>query len=254
MDQDRFRSGQLSTNYIEDEFPEGFHGLAPNPWQRDLIAATAAYMHWTLSARARMSGVGSAGEPRQDWVIVSASSRRVTRLTPREGGLNLLFIDDDRKSHPGPRRLAARRAVVPRSISTAGTSPPRSPPPPEGFVIRHRAASALVLVLTPVSADLHERLPAKIAPDTSRLVLSPMPGLVVAAEVSEGEKVSEGQVLFIIEAMKMQNIIRAERDGVLRLSRRRPATAWRPTTCWWSSPDTVAAASFATRLRAVGSK
>jgi propionyl-CoA carboxylase alpha chain len=63
---------------------------------------------------------------------------------------------------------------------------------------------------------MHERLPAKIAADTSKLVLSPMPGLVIAAEVGEGDKVSEGQVLFIVEAMKMQNIIRAECDGVLR--------------------------------------
>jgi propionyl-CoA carboxylase alpha chain len=90
-------------------------------------------------------------------------------------------------------------------------------PAAEGFVIRHQAASSSVLVLTPVSADLHERLPAKIPIDTSRLVLSPMPGLVIAAEVSEGDNISEGQVLFIVEAMKMQNIIRAERDGILRV-------------------------------------
>ncbi len=215
MDQDRFRSGQLSTRYIEDEFPGGFHGLAPSPWQSDLIAATAAYMHWTLAARALMAGCGSAGKPRQDWVIVSGSSRRAARLTPRDGGLDLLFVEDGRRVtldqvawRPGGALFRGRFDGQDFTATVA--------PAPEGFVVRHRAASALVLVLTPVSADLHERLPAKIAPDTSRFVLSPMPGLVIAAEVGEGDRVSEGQVLFIVEAMKMQNIIRAERDGVLR--------------------------------------
>jgi propionyl-CoA carboxylase alpha chain len=70
-----------------------------------------------------------------------------------------------------------------------------------------------VLVLTPISADLHQRLPPKAAPDTSRLVVSPMPGLVVSMDVVEGEEVKEGQVICVIEAMKMQNIIRAEREG-----------------------------------------
>jgi propionyl-CoA carboxylase alpha chain len=90
-------------------------------------------------------------------------------------------------------------------------------PAAEGYRVRHRAAAAHVLVLSPNSADLHERLPPKKAADTSRMVLSPMPGLVVAVEVETGQTVSAGQTLFVIEAMKMQNIIRAERDGVLKV-------------------------------------
>ncbi|MGH7016199.1 MAG: acetyl-CoA carboxylase biotin carboxyl carrier protein subunit, partial [Caulobacteraceae bacterium] len=69
------------------------------------------------------------------------------------------------------------------------------------------------LVLTPFLADLHQRLPVKAAADTSRQVLSPMPGLVVSVEVGEGEEVKAGQALLVVEAMKMQNIIRAEREG-----------------------------------------
>ena len=79
-----------------------------------------------------------------------------------------------------------------------------------------------MLVLTPVSADLHERLPPKKAVDTSRLVISPMPGLVVAVEVVAGQDVKAGQTLCVIEAMKMQNIIRAERDGVLKTVSAKP--------------------------------
>jgi propionyl-CoA carboxylase alpha chain len=71
-------------------------------------------------------------------------------------------------------------------------------------------------VLTPLSADLHQRLPVKAPPDTSRLVISPMPGMVVSVDVVQGEEVKHGQVVCVIEAMKMQNIIRAERDGVIK--------------------------------------
>jgi propionyl-CoA carboxylase alpha chain len=87
----------------------------------------------------------------------------------------------------------------------------------EGFIIRHRAASTRVLVLTPASAELHERLPARAPADTSRLVVSPMPGLVVSMDTAAGQEVRAGQVLCVIEAMKMQNIIRAERDGLIKL-------------------------------------
>ena len=73
-----------------------------------------------------------------------------------------------------------------------------------------------MLVLTPVSATMHDRLPEKQAADTSKLVVSPMPGLVVSIEAVPGQTVREGEIVCIIEAMKMQNIIRAERDGVVK--------------------------------------
>jgi propionyl-CoA carboxylase alpha chain len=72
-------------------------------------------------------------------------------------------------------------------------------------------------VLTPISADLHGRLPPRKIADTSRLVVSPMPGLVVSIEVNAGQEVKAGETLCIVEAMKMQNIIRAERDGVIKV-------------------------------------
>jgi propionyl-CoA carboxylase alpha chain len=89
-------------------------------------------------------------------------------------------------------------------------------PLPEGFRVRHRAAAAHVLVLTPRSAELHEKLPPKLAADTSKMVLSPMPGLIVTLDVESGQAVTAGQQVAVIEAMKMQNILRAERDGVVK--------------------------------------
>jgi propionyl-CoA carboxylase alpha chain len=89
-------------------------------------------------------------------------------------------------------------------------------PAPEGFTIRHRAAKARVLVLTPRSAELHDKLPERQPADTSKLVLSPMPGLVVSMDVAVGQTVREGEIVCVLEAMKMQNIIRAERDGAVK--------------------------------------
>jgi propionyl-CoA carboxylase alpha chain len=86
----------------------------------------------------------------------------------------------------------------------------------DGFDIRHRAVRARVRVLSPRLAELHARLPIKVAADTSKLIQSPMPGLVVAIPVVVGQEVKTGETVAIIEAMKMQNILKAERDGVVK--------------------------------------
>jgi propionyl-CoA carboxylase alpha chain len=213
MDQARFASGQLSTNYITDEFPNGFQGLAPSSSQLDLMTAVACAMHRTLAARARYGGA-AALEGRSEWEVVIGSGRRCVRLCDRGEVLAIELVDEGRTVlldaldwRPGKPMFRGRLDGAEFTATVA--------PAPEGFAIRHRAATARVLVLTPVSADLHQRLPAKTPPDISRLVISPMPGLVVSMDVKEGEEVKEGQVICVIEAMKMQNIIRAERDGMI---------------------------------------
>jgi propionyl-CoA carboxylase alpha chain len=216
MDQDRFASGVLSTNYIADEFPGGFQGLEATPWQRDLIAATACAMHRAVAARALRIGDGLTSPlTRTDWAVVTGGARREVRLSGEGDTLAVEFLGEGRKLvleaidwRPGSPVFRGRLDGRPFTATVA--------PAPEGFVIRHRAARARVLVLTPASADLHQRLPAKSPPDTSRLVVSPMPGLVISMDVAQGEEVKEGQVLCVIEAMKMQNILRAERDGVIK--------------------------------------
>ncbi|MEM6626961.1 MAG: biotin/lipoyl-containing protein, partial [Pseudomonadota bacterium] len=86
----------------------------------------------------------------------------------------------------------------------------------EGYLVRYRGVSAIVNVFTPRAAELHARLPEKEAPDTSKMVLSPMPGLVVSMDVEMGQSVKSGEAVCIVEAMKMQNIIRASADGVVK--------------------------------------
>ena len=216
MDQPRFQSGKISTNYIVDEFPDGFAGTAPTPFQTDVMTAAAAYMHRLLAARARKVGNGLAGPlARTEWVVVVGKAARAVRLIEDAGGL-LIEVEGEGRTiglaavnwRPGKALFRGELDGVPFTIAVE--------PAAEGFTIRHRAAKARVLVLTPLSADMHARLPEKKAADTSKLVISPMPGLVVSIEAVAGETVREGEVVCVIEAMKMQNIIRAEHDGVVK--------------------------------------
>ena len=210
MDQPRFRSGQLSTNYIKDEFPEGFQGLPPSAEQRDLIAAVALSMHRTLLARA------APDQLRQDWIVVVGHEQRQVHVGgPGDNRGDGLSIESEGRTlhlehvrwRPGQPSFRAR---IDGRDFTATVKPAA-----EGFVIRHRATTLHVLVLTPRTAELHEKLPPKVAADTSKMVLSPMPGLVVTLDVAIGQQVRAGEAVAVIEAMKMQNIIRAERDGVV---------------------------------------
>ena len=207
MDQPRFRSGKLSTNYIKDEFPEGFQGLPPSDDQRDLMSAVALAMHRAQLARA------APDQLRTDWVVVSGLKSLAMSASAVDGGLTIqadgrrLRLEDIRWR---PGQSVFRGNLDGRDFTVAVK------PAAEGFVIRHRATTLRVLVLSPRSAELHQKLPPKKAADTSKMVLSPMPGLVVSVDVTEGQSVRTGEVVAVLEAMKMQNILRAERDGVVK--------------------------------------
>ena len=208
MDQDRFRSGNLSTNYIRDEFPDGFHGTEATTFQRDVMAAVACAMHRILLGRA------DPDQLRADWIVIENGERRPVRVA-NGAALTVAFTDDGRTLtladmvwRPGRPTFSATLDGTPFTVQVR--------PAPEGFVIRHRGAQAHVLVLTPRSAELHGKLPPKTAADTSKMVLSPMPGLVVSIDVTAGQEVKTGEVVAVLEAMKMQNILRAERDGTVK--------------------------------------
>jgi propionyl-CoA carboxylase alpha chain len=221
MDQERFRSGAISTRYIADEFAGGFHGAAPTDRQLDILTAAAVWMQQLLNARARRNkarrgGAESFTPPvRSDWVVVIGEARRRVRLTDLHDALGVELLDEDRTLRLAdvdwrPGQVLFRGALDGTPFGVEAR------PAAEGFIIRHRAAKARVLVLTPVSAELHDRLPKRAAPDTSRLIASPMPGLLVSLDVVAGQAVKAGETVAVIEAMKMQNIIRAERDGVVK--------------------------------------
>jgi propionyl-CoA carboxylase alpha chain len=209
MDQDRFRKGTLATSYIKDEFPEGFQGTAPTDFQADLMAAVGCAMHRTLTRRA------SPQLDRDDWVVVAGADTRTVRLSNGGDSFKVELPETGRVLsltdiawRPGQPLFRGKLDGVAFTVAVK--------PAAEGFVIRHRACTLKVLVLTPRSAELHHKLPPKKAADTSKMILSPMPGLVVTLDVEVGQQVRSGEQVAIIEAMKMQNIIRAERDGVVK--------------------------------------
>jgi propionyl-CoA carboxylase alpha chain len=209
MDQARFQSGQLSTSYIKDEFPDGFHGLKPDARQTGVLIAVATAMNEILAEQD--------GDPsdRTEWVVLidrephgvtleyDADEALLLALTAG-GELRLSDID----WRPGLAQFQATLDGEPFTAEVRRVA--------DGFDIRHRAARARVRVLRPRLADLYARLPEKQAADTSKLVLSPMPGLVVSIPVSVGQEVKTGETVAIIEAMKMQNILKAERDGLVK--------------------------------------
>jgi propionyl-CoA carboxylase alpha chain len=180
------------------------------------MTAAAAFMHRKIAARARLAGNGLAGPlTRTEWKVAVGHDKRTVSLIEQDGVLDIGLPAENRSLrlasvHWRPGQALFRGALdgTPFTVTVE--------PAAEGFTIRHRAAKARVLVLTPLSAELHDRLPEKPKADTSKLIISPMPGLVVTMDVAEGQTVREGEIVCVIEAMKMQNIIRAEREGVVK--------------------------------------
>jgi propionyl-CoA carboxylase alpha chain len=219
MDQPRFRSGNISTSYIKDEFPDGFHGLLPDRRQTDILIATATAMN-EIAAEA-------SGDPsdRIDWIVMVAPQGATASGPGEAHGVTLGYDDDEALTldlagedrvlkladidwRPGLAQFRATLDGIPFTAEVARVA--------DGWSIRHRAARARVRVLTPAVAALYARLPEKVAADTSKLIQSPMPGLVVSIPVTVGQEVKAGETVAIIEAMKMQNILKAERDGVVK--------------------------------------
>ncbi|NBB14843.1 acetyl-CoA carboxylase biotin carboxylase subunit [Caulobacter sp. SLTY] len=206
MDHPRFRSGKLATSFIADEYPEGFLGAPPSDETLDVLTAAASAMH-----QIQVSRIGAS--KRGDWVVVIGHRQIPIRLDATDDGMTIALGDrslelTDLAWRPGQPLLRGKLDGKAFTVTVK--------PAAEGFVIRHRATSTKVLVLTPRSAELHTKLPERKPADTSKMIISPMPGLVVSMDVELGQQVREGEVVCVIEAMKMQNIIRAERDGVVK--------------------------------------
>lgn len=215
MDHPRFVSGDITTAFIAEEYPEGFMGVTLPEEALRAIAASSAAMHRVAEIRrTRVSGRMDNHERHvgEDWVVsLQGKSFGVVVAADREGA-TVRFEDGDMlrvTSDWTPGDQLARlnvdgRALVLKVGKVSG-----------GFRIRTRGADLKVHVRTPRQAELAALMPEKLPPDTSKLLLCPMPGLIVKVNVSEGDEVQEGQALCTVEAMKMENILRAERKGVV---------------------------------------
>ena len=218
MDQERFREGRLTTGYIAEEFPEGFHGAEGEfaDWYVLDIVGTAAMMMMRRENRL------SAREAEQHW-HVRVSGIGDYRVALREKGLETRVdwggpegqsMDQDTavRFDWAPGDTLAKVEWAAKVESAEGHAAVlKVTPTTSGFRIRYRGADFKVKVLRPHVAALLPHMPVKVPPDMSRFLLCPMPGQVVRIDVAEGDIVEDGQTLAIVEAMKMENVLKAEK-------------------------------------------
>jgi propionyl-CoA carboxylase alpha chain len=224
MDHPRFVSGNITTAFIADEYEGGFEGATLGDDLRARVAACACAMNRMAEIRrARISGrmdnhervVGT------DWVVgLGKQNYHASIQADREGatvtldGSDYRVTSDWRPGQPLARLVVNGTPLVMKVGRQSG-----------GYRLRLRGADLSVRVFSPRQAELAALMPEKLPPDTSKLLLCPMPGMVVSIAVAEGDEVYEGQPLATIEAMKMENILRAERKGVVAKINAVPGTS-----------------------------
>ena len=210
----RFGEGRLSTDFIADEYPDGFHGLPTGEAESRGLAAIAAFVHRRTTERATgISGQLRGHEARAGaiWVVRSGAHAWAAILEPVEGGFDV-EIDGVRHAlhsdwQPGRRLMKVNLDGQEFAVQVRAEG--------IGYVLSRGGVVFDAVVLHPRAAELATLMPVKEAPDMSRFLLSPMPGLLLVLKVAEGQEVRAGEELAIVEAMKMENILRAERDGTV---------------------------------------
>jgi propionyl-CoA carboxylase alpha chain len=208
----RFQAGRLTTGFIAEEFPDGFHGIALSEAELSDLVAVAAIVHQAYARRA--ASVNPHFQTREsaangNWVVKIGKTARAISLVETASGYAV--IDGKRSSEVVSNwqldqflfsgRMDGRLVTV--QVERDGI----------GYRMSYAGAQVTVLVLLPRAAELAKYMLEKTPPDMSKFLLSPMPGLLVSLAVKEGQEVKAGQELAVVEAMKMENLLRAERDG-----------------------------------------
>jgi propionyl-CoA carboxylase alpha chain len=215
----RFRFGTLSTNFIGEEFPRGFASPSSFDQPDAMILLAAALAH--RRQRERETAIdgkldGARLNIAEDYTILVEDQPHPVSVRPEVGVYQVEIDGQNRVAatdwQPGQRLLRVR---VEQHVATVQLERL----PGAAFRLVHRGVVRHARVLSPRAADLLALMPEKKAMDTSRLLLSPMPGLLSSVVVSQGQEVKAGEPLAIVEAMKMENVLRAERDGRIALIR-----------------------------------
>ncbi|MFL4472005.1 acetyl-CoA carboxylase biotin carboxylase subunit [Tateyamaria armeniaca] len=215
MDHPIFIKGDMTTAFIAEEYPDGFEGVTLPDADLTRVAAACAAMHRVAEIRrARVSGRMDNHERKvgEDWNVTLQGKSIYVTIDADHAGATVRLADGKtlRVSGnwtPGDQLALMTVDDAPLVLKVGKVS--------GGFRIRTRGADMVVHVRTPRQAELARLMPVKTPPDTSKLLLCPMPGLVVKLHVEAGEEVQVGQALCTIEAMKMENILRAERKGIV---------------------------------------
>jgi len=210
----RFREGRLSTNFIAEEYPEGFHPAdvpREDPARAILVAALVHRKYMDRAAAISGQMPGHERQVHDDWVVVVKHERHHLHVRPQGLGYRIEYdarhFEVSTKWRIGQPIFEAVIDGVPFAfqVERAGIK----------YRLFHRGAEIDALVLAPHAAPLFALMPEKAPPDLSRFLLSPMPGLLIKVSVSEGQEIKAGEELAVIEAMKMENVLRAAADGVV---------------------------------------
>ena len=214
-DHPKFIAGEMTTAFIAEEYPDGFEGVTlPEGDLRRIAAAAAAMYRVAEIRRTRVSGRMDNHERKvgNDWVVTLQGYSFPVVLSADKAGATIAFEDGTvmrvaSEWTPGQSLAQIDINGTPLVLKVDKIT--------GGYCLRTRGAELKVHVRTPRAAGLALLMPEKLPPDTSKLLLCPMPGLIVKINVAAGDAIQEGQALCTVEAMKMENILRAERTGTV---------------------------------------
>ncbi|WP_299438945.1 acetyl/propionyl/methylcrotonyl-CoA carboxylase subunit alpha [uncultured Rhodospira sp.] len=214
MGKERFVKGELTTNFIPEEYPDGFHLSDLPPEDPTILVAVAACVHRKHVERdARISGQMPGHEKgvRDEWVVRLGDTNHPVTVTLLEDGFRVVVDNEPMVVRTGWR--------LGQSLFTCEINghPESVQIDREGVSYRlfHAGASDRAVVMTAEAARYAALMPKKQPPDLSKFLLSPMPGLLVSVAVEPGQEVKSGEALAVVEAMKMENILRSEVDGTV---------------------------------------
>ncbi|RUM99444.1 acetyl/propionyl/methylcrotonyl-CoA carboxylase subunit alpha [Pseudaminobacter arsenicus] len=226
MQHPRWRDGRLSTGFIAEEYPDGFATIEPSARDRKVFAAIATVVELLRRDRLdRLTGrlAPHSGVLKPDWVVKLGDA--YIPVSIGEGMVSIpmeidLSIDGDAAltvaSDWRPGEPVWRGSVGDHEVSA------QIRPMDNVVRIAWKGMSVTASTMLPRTAELDRLMPAKVAPDTSKLLLCPMPGLVVSIAVIVGQEVKAGETLAVVEAMKMENVLRADRDLVVETINAKP--------------------------------
>jgi propionyl-CoA carboxylase alpha chain len=220
MQHERWRKGALSTGFIAEEYPEGFKGVPPVGDVATIIASVAAAIDLTTGERKRrisgqmMGRIVQRDRRRAVWLNAAEYPLDVFRV---EDGIQANFLADGETTH----FVKLKSDWKPGMTVWSGTVDDhevavQARAVPNGFKLAFRGAQVTAYVYTETEAAAAKLMPVKQSGDSGKVVKCPMPGLVVSIAVKEGQDVQAGDQLAIVEAMKMENVIRAERDAKVK--------------------------------------
>ena len=211
---ERYKTGDISTNTIAEEYPEGFHPAdVPHEDPATIIAVAGAIVRKYRDRAAQIDGQlrGHRRVVPAEWIVVMNGEHHAVSVTPMEGGHDVLY---DGKTYAVRSDWEFGQPLFNGTINGEEVHV-QVQRQGQIYTLSRGGSQSDVRILNPRAAKLFKLMPIKAPPDTSGHVVAPMPGLLVSVAVAEGEEVKAGDELAVLEAMKMENALRAERNGVV---------------------------------------